>query len=139
MDKKTAIITAAEWWANKVMRRQRHDNGAKDPENRMAMHLADLLARPANAGQGAVFLKELTAGITEAMLQRDWLNLEVDYGPCPILAEAARVAGVNVLAFPFKHAMQICPAAEAGEYIVSVQEGYGAAWRELEPVGTENA
>jgi hypothetical protein len=84
---------AAGWWADRLFDGMpKFDNGGDG----MSSMLATLLvaSKPApDASKKEAFTNELAQDIVRRMEHTDWLNFGVDYGPEPILADAAERAG----------------------------------------------
>lgn len=126
MTKEQAINIAVEWWANKVKAKIPHSNGDNGLSSIFACLLADDGMQDTTDEQLDIFKRELRSRI-EADLYNRWgeVYLGVDYHPTPNLRESAKVAGINVLNFPFKTDMYI-KWDNNDEYEVYVHDGYGA-------------
>lgn len=112
---------AAEWWATKVIN-PKMDNGDTSSLGFMGMMLARKLVEPVSEETKANFIKDLSMRI-EGKLELDNTYdfiLDVDYGPCRELREAAEIAGLSLNNFPIKTTMWI------SKNHVSVRYGYGA-------------
>lgn len=127
-----AARAAADWWAKAVGAptfRAVDENSGPDDQRRMGLAgtMASMVAglHPVSEGSGAKFA-EVLAGAVETTLRRagKWgVSLDVDYGPCRTLHEAATAAGVNGSRFPWKTNMRITTEH------VTVSAGYRAADR----------
>ena len=132
MTKEQVIETAVNWWAKKIHTPFHHDNGANDSANVMACFFADMGRKFSTEEQVEVFKRELTALLTDEYENRfgksEYGNIIIgcDYRPCTMLNNAAKVAGINDLNFPFKTYMYI----EAEK--VKVSDGYCKPFVELE-------
>ena len=113
---------AAEWWADKVYRLPLHDNGDRGEASAFAGMLADMLSKPIGLDTRDRFVEELTNSLVAYAkeYQGAYIYLDCDYGPCRILSDAARKAGVDPANFPWKTSMHVCPSE------VRVKDGYGA-------------
>ena len=123
MDREKVIEVAVNWWADKIGNKYRHSNGDNSPASVMACLMADMSHKKPTPEQIDTFKSELKKRIEEEYAKienreygRIWLSC--DYAPCKTLYEAAIIAGVNELNFPFKTNMCITK----GE--VTVSDGY---------------
>ena len=125
MTKEEVIITASMWWADKLRKRQPHNNGDHSKSSIIACMLADLGTKNVTEEQYKVFEHELAVGIEkeydEYVVKHNFqcIYIGCDYDPCYILAEAANKAGISTLNFPFKTHMSITKNK------VLVADGYG--------------
>lgn len=125
MDRDKSIEKAVNWWAEKITNGCLHDNGARDASSVFACMLADIGAKNIEKQQVDIFKKELTRIIKgEEQLLDIWLSC--DYGPGVLLGEAAEIAGINPLNFPFKTNLII---KSDGKVLVS--DGYGKSYIEI--------
>lgn len=112
---------AAAWWANKLCS-PTFDNG--DPDNPivgiMAMMVSSSTPTP-TTDQIQKMIQDLAPKIEERLIKVGGMNLGVDYGPDPILADSAAAAGISSNKFPWKTTMWVYP-----NYVV-VSCGYAAA------------
>ena len=125
MDKERVIEVAVNWWADKISNRHRHSNGDNSEASVRACLLADIGYKVLTDEQIETFKRELTTLLTEEYEERFeklhltcTIDIGCDYGPCVMLDKAARIAGINVLNFPFKTYMSIAKDS------VKVSDGY---------------
>ncbi len=131
---------AAAWWASRLGN-ARHDLGRRDPDARRKTAetalFGALMARAFTSGQREAFRREVAAAV-EAVIAADaeaghWRpenprwgsagrSICVDYGPDPVLRDAAARAGIALgpLDLPLKTCMWVTPGRG------SVREGHGA-------------
>ena len=130
MNREEGIKKAAKWWGDKVCGPVRHDNGDNSRGSMMAMLLADLGSSPVSNNAAEVFQKELISRINASLNSGNHrVYLDVDYHPCEMLSQAAKVAGVNTMNFPFKTNMYI--EVYGDECKVEVSDGYGRPYTSL--------
>lgn len=118
---KEIVEKAVNWWAEKVTANQPHSNGDNGYTSIVTCLLADSTAKKISKKQVEVFKKELAMAIEKEAGERQRFSICCDYGPCKILADAAREADIPTANFPFKTMMFI--NKEDG---VVVRDGYGA-------------
>ena len=131
MDKSVAR-TAAKWWADFLRNGNAPlDNGDKSETGAITFILASLLhsaetsnTRPDDAQK----YEDALASILETQKDARWFSVGVDYGPDPILLEAARIANVDLgsTKLPWKTTMFV----DQGK--ITYRMGYGADEKELE-------
>lgn len=125
-----AARAAADWWAKAVGAptfRATDENSS--PEDQANMGLAGMMAsavadlHPVSERAGAKFAEALAEAIEKTLRDAGkWgVSLDVDYGPCRMLHEAATTAGVNGSRFPWKTNMRVTTEH------VTVSAGYRAA------------
>lgn len=126
------IAAATEWWADKVCGLCKFDNGDDSSTGGVTAMLATLAKGSAprpDEDQRAKFVAALSEIILKEAVRhtkagRDLsdfrMTLDVDYGPCCELSDAADVAGITGNQFPWKTVMWI----HKGD--VAVRYGYGA-------------
>lgn len=114
------IEVAVNWWANLLDQGARQDNG--DAMTAVLMGMLSATIKPPKSEQIETFRAELTKGLRAAMEKPHFRSLYNDYGVDPILAEAAKAAGIeaNCPPFPVKTCMWI------NKERVTVRYGYGA-------------
>lgn len=129
MDKELQV--AVDWWKQVLRDQPRRDAGAGADQ---AMQFAELMGTTLGlrftptSDQVELFGCELLAQLLDSLTQ--WgghLVVGCDYHPDRELAEAAKVAGIKELAFPWKTNMWIEPGS------VKVSHGYGAGTETLYP------
>lgn len=109
--KKVAAV-AAEWWTERIANPNANNfnNGDRTSLGSLFimmncfMHATDHTATSEQLGK---FQKILAEDISEALDSRDNLFIDTDYGPCNILGNAAKKAGIDASIFPFKRMMWI--------------------------------
>ncbi|MGW0993508.1 hypothetical protein [Streptomyces sp. NPDC002520] len=132
MSPRPEAIAAADWWAAKLASPARHDVGATE-SNALANTVSALVQRQRSQAQIEAFREALAEEIEQHVEKYSWRpdepdfgsymrSIMVDYGPDPVLADAAEHAGfeLKVLDLPMKTVMWINPG------IVKVAEGYSA-------------
>ena len=125
MTKEEVIITAVQWWSDKLRGRLRHDNGDDSRSSILACMFADMAASPVNEEQLRIFEKCLAARLETRYDQYikgqtyGSYTLHCDYGPDVVLWESAKEAGIPNVNFPFKTGMRI------RKDHVEVSDGYG--------------
>jgi len=119
------IAAAVVWWSKAIIKPEFHtlERGAAVREGERAAAFSEILAtvaaKPKTEEQVTAFAKALSRLLAE----RNPRMLDVDYGPDPILFEAATEAGIpspGILAFPWKTSMWL----DDGKVVV--RAGYGA-------------
>ena len=130
MNRTEAIETAARWWAKKLQIRRPHSNGDSSPASIFACMLADLGTEPVSDAKLEVFVADLAKRVDKDLREHRTCWLSCDYGPCNLLGEAAKKAGINTMNFPYKTHMNISPMG-GDEYKVEVADGYGRPYVEL--------
>jgi hypothetical protein len=127
-----AAVAAAGWWADAIgaptFRLTDDTSTATDRANMdlvamMAVQHAD--AHPVGENAGGKFAETLADAIDKALegFERWGVSLDVDYGPCMMLTNAATAAGVDGSRFPWKTNMRV-----TAQY-VTVSAGYRAGHR----------
>ncbi|GHA01269.1 hypothetical protein ACFOOM_12285 [Streptomyces echinoruber] len=132
MTPRPEAVAAADWWAAKLAEQPRHDVGAAQP-NALANAVSALVRRQRTQAQIEAFREALAEEINRHVERYGWRpdepdfgsymrTIAVDYGPDPVLADAAEKAGfeLQMLDLPVKTVMWINPG------VVKVAEGYGA-------------
>jgi hypothetical protein len=123
----TAVYKVTAFWAEKSFNTPcNQDNGDDSEQCRMAMDLANMLSASAASGvtdgQVAKF-KDALAVLLEQYRDQGGL-VEVDYHPCPMLEQAAGLAGIEDTAcFPIKSFTNI--QYKDGGYEVTARYQYG--------------
>lgn len=134
MTPRPEAVAAAAWWAEQLATPAvRHDVG-DDTANVMSNTVAALVRRQRDQAQIDAFREVLAEEIEKHVEQYSWRPEEphfgsamraimVDYGPDPVLADAAEKAGLElkVLDLPMKTVMWINPGR------VEVAAGYRSA------------
>ena len=113
------ISKAAEWWADQVCA-PTFDNGDQSPAGAFTMALAMMNTEAVTDDRRQAFVDALSAKLHEVNAG-SFFVLGVDYSPDPILADAAREAGVNPGNFPWKTTMWFYDDGS-----VKVSKGYRA-------------
>jgi hypothetical protein len=127
-------IAAAAWWADKLANPAQHDIGRSAEESTTLINAASaLVQRQRSQAEIEAFREALAEAIEQHVADYSWQPdnpdfgsymraVQVDYGPDPVLADAAQRAGfkLRVLDLPMKTVMWINPG------IVKVAEGHGA-------------
>jgi hypothetical protein len=127
------IKAACEWWAKSLSGGHFQDNG--DPLQSVAATLLRSEVAIPTEDQLQAFRLALAERIHAAIVRQDIWHVDnplrggalegrcisVDYGPEPILREAAELAGINRNRFPIKTVMWLSPG------LVKVACGYRAA------------
>jgi hypothetical protein len=98
----------AEWWADKISN-PHFDIGDESIQGSMAMVLASRLVEPVLNQNKEKFISYLENMIEEILKKGPdcWIFLDVDYGPCRRLKEAADFADIGCHNFPWKTYMSI--------------------------------
>ncbi|MFF9310116.1 hypothetical protein ACF1BS_04310 [Streptomyces sp. NPDC014748] len=122
---------AADWWAARLARPARHDVGDVQA-NAVTNAVSALVQRQRTQAQIQAF-REALADEIERHIEHGWQpenpdfgsymrTIGVDYGPDPVLADAAEKAGfeLKTLDLPMKTVMWIDPG------VVKVAEGHSA-------------
>ena len=133
--KKDMALTMAKWWGERVDGSAHHDNGDYgNLASAFAGIMADSLNQFADESQINRFVDILSDKIQKEIEKRTWgsLNLSSDYGPCRMLSEAAKEAGISTNNFPWKTSMNAC-FYEGEDPVVSVSAGYRAPWVQIWP------
>ncbi|HEY6117374.1 MAG TPA: hypothetical protein VI172_15590 [Candidatus Dormibacteraeota bacterium] len=134
MSPRPEAVAAAEWWADKLANPTRHDLGRGAEESSdLANTVSALVQRQRSQGQIDLFRIALAEEIEQHVEKYSWRPDEpdfgsamraimVDYGPDPVLADAAEHAGfkLKTLDLPMKTVMWINPG------VVKVAEGHSA-------------
>ena len=129
--KEEVILTATQWWSDKLASRAPHSNGDRSAASMFACLFADMGTKPLTEDQRSIFEKVLAERLQseydDKIVNRKFshFGLGTDYGPTLELAEAAQAAGINNLNFPFKTWMNIFKDH------VEVSDGYGAAYTRI--------
>ena len=109
---------SAGWWADKVSH-PKFDNG--DGANVLAGIMASMSVNPLNDELRTKFIKALSETIATRLEHGERkVILDVDYGPCRELSQAAEQSGVSRNNFPWKTVMWI------SEHHIAVRYGYCA-------------
>lgn len=133
------IRAAVDWWAERLARNEFQDNG-DDYQSVFATLVASETDVP-NERQLQMFRDILTASIKAKITGAGSWNVDepmwgactegrcigVDYGPEPLLRDAATSAGINTNRFPIKTCMWISPGT------VKVSHGYRAQDKQIYP------
>lgn len=105
----TAALKTAKWWSQKAFRTPMNQNNGDDsPSGGLAFMLMNTLSIKAQETvtdeKIAAFEKKLVELIGNYHHEYPWneVTLNVDYGPDPMLREAAESAGLNTACFPCK-------------------------------------
>ena len=131
MTKEEVILTAVQWWSDKLASRAPHSNGDNNSASVMACLFADMGSKPITEEQLSTFEQTLTEKLQEQyddyILNRyaGLFIIGCDYGPSTELHDAAVRAGISTMNFPFKTWMRIYK-----DY-VEVSAGYGAPFVRL--------
>lgn len=125
MTKEEVILTAVQWWSDKLASKAPHSNGDKSSASFMACLFADLGAKTLTPEQVSTFERALTERLGAKYDKHftrgsDCFIIGCDYGPDIALYESAEEAGISTMNFPFKTWMRIYK-----DY-VEVSAGYGA-------------
>lgn len=138
---------AAAWWRKRL---EGHgylsdfDNGDTSRAGETAQIMASMAALRTPRPEASRFehFEQLLIQVVLVRLLRepepaepDDLVLDVDYGPCRLLAELAHEAGVS--GFPWKTTMWVCWAADPAKCYVEVRAGYGRPYERLPVVAGE--
>lgn len=110
---------AAEWWADKIID-PKMDMGEYTVSALFAMSMAKALVKPVNNETKEVFILNLSQIIEQKLNECQSTILDVDYGPCGELRQAAKQSGISESNFPIKTVMWI------DRNRISVRYGYGA-------------
>lgn len=118
---------AAEWWADVIVN-PKMDNGDNSREGAIGNILQRMLVKPIEEDKRNQFKKNLKDYIFEKLydysdIQR--LYLDVDYGPCAILAQLAEYSDISENNFPIKTTMAI------SKHHIEVSYGYGSPYKIL--------
>lgn len=144
MTRSQAILTAVNWWANKIDNPEPHSNG----DDSVASIFACLLADKLQEKHTEIQLLEFRATLAELLGQQIEREIEIgrsiiitylacDYQPCDMLFDAAQRAGISRANFPYKTCM-IIESRDGGKYFtVEVSDGYCQPYVELYPVDGE--
>jgi hypothetical protein len=128
------ITAAAQWWADRLVNCRHSGLSAeerRDPEN-YGYQIAEMLMtvqRPKITDeQIEKFKGALVAKLSEDTYDANYGWLDVDYGPCKLLADALEAAGIpNNSTLPIKTTMHL------HDGLVDVRYGYGAATQTIYP------
>lgn len=134
MSPRPEAIAAADWWAQKLANPGQHDVGrGAEGSSALANTVAAIVQRQRSQAQIEAFREALAEEIEQHVEKYGWRPdepdfgsymraIEVDYGPDPVLADAAEKAGfeLKILDLPMKTVMWINPG------VVKVAEGYCA-------------
>lgn len=123
--KKEIAEKATNWWVDKIIALDHHDNGAKDDCNKMAMLMMDVIAsnNAVSKSQILIFKESLIKDLISC--KRDFIVFGVDYNPDEILYNAIKKAKINACRLPIKTYMKI------NNDKIFVSEGYGSSYLEL--------
>ena len=128
MTRDEVILTAVQWWSDKLASRAPHSNGDNSSASVLACMFADIGSKELTRIQLSLFEGFLTSKLQSLYDQEivKWksssFSIGCDYGPCSELIYAAENAEINLLNFPFKTWMRI------GKDYVEVSDGYGKPW-----------
>ena len=112
------IKAAIDWWANAIIS-PKFDNGEELPA--LLAFLMAGAAKEYTPAEIKTFKEALAKGIMDEMSMSGRCDLDVDYHPCQVLANAGNLIGVpDMTGYPCKTSMYI------SEKEVSVCAGYGA-------------
>jgi hypothetical protein len=105
------IEKAVIWWADQIAKptfKALNDEERKSPENK-AMQFAELLAtmnvEPVTKEQRLKFMEALRVQLKIESMFGTLHSLSVDYGPCTVLSNAAKIAEISEDNFPWKTTM----------------------------------
>lgn len=110
---------AANWWADQLVR-PTYDNGDRSTTGGFGMLLAMANTKEVTPEAKQKFVDSLTSEITKCLESGKDPYLHVDYGPTPMLGEAAEQAEISTMNFPWKTSMWM------DKEHVSVSLGYRA-------------
>ena len=144
MTKNQAIITAVNWWADKINNPEPHSNGDNSPISIFACLFADMRQEKLTELQLMEFRAKL-AELIGRQIERDiemyhsrvMVILCCDYDPCAMLFDAAQQAGISKSNFPYKTNMIIESTDDGKYFTVKVSDGYRQPYVELYPVNEE--
>ncbi|MEU9208520.1 hypothetical protein AB0D27_11340 [Streptomyces sp. NPDC048415] len=133
MNPRPEAIAAAAWWAEKLAHPASHDVGrGAEESSALANTVSALVQRQRSHAEIEAFREALADDIEQHIAQYSWRPdepdfgsymraIQIDYGPDPVLADAAKRAGfeLKMLDLPMKTVMWINPG------IVTVAEGNG--------------
>jgi hypothetical protein len=132
MTKEEVILIAVQWWSDKLMSGQPHNNGDNSIPSVIMCMLADIGAKPITRWQLSIFENELTKLLNDdydkwlVQCGLDAFSIGCDYAPDKVLCVAANRAGIDLNNFPFKTHMRITKSG------VSVRDGYRKPYKEIE-------
>lgn len=123
MSPRPEAIAAADWWAQKLASPGRHDVGrGAEESSALANTVAALVQRQRSQAEIDAFRLALAEEIEQHVARYSWRPddphfgsamraITVDYGPDPVLADAAERAGfqLKILDLPMKTVMWINP------------------------------
>lgn len=117
------VKAAVEWWLNQVQHPSQ-DNG--EPEFAfMFMLLGSSMRAKLDESQAKRFVEMLSEGIKKELEDRNEVCLDVDYGPCELLAKVGEELEINGFSWPCKTMMKISAKK------VEVSCGYCKPWETL--------
>lgn len=122
MDREVAI-KAAKWWGDRLRGNTHHTNGSDDEGSKMAGILADMMSGLVSNDTITRFEEILVDKILAE--KSEYVDLYCDYHPDPLLFEAAKEAGINDMAFPWKTGVKISNGK------VRVSDGYATGFTEI--------
>ena len=128
MTKEEVILTAVQWWSDKLASRAPHNNGDNSSASVLACLFADMGRKRLTRIQLSLFEGFLTQKLNKCYDDligddvRGRFTIGCDYGPCAELVYAAENAEINLMNFPFKTWMCIYKDH------VEVSDGYGAPY-----------
>jgi len=118
------IAAAVVWWTEAIRRPQFHtlERGAPVHHSEEGPMLAEMMATAHTPAKTDKQLGDFAAALAEILVRCNPRDISVDYGPDPILSEAATAAGFkpDMLAFPWKTNMWLVDGK------VQVRHGYAA-------------
>lgn len=140
MTKYQAVLTAVNWWADKINKPEPHSNGDNSAASVFACLFADMMQEKITEQQILTFRAALAEKIDEQIAREIEVGysgvlvyLACDYHPCDMLFDAAQEAGISKSNFPYKTNMMI-ESKDGRNYSVSVSDGYAQPYVELYPV-----
>lgn len=144
MTKYQAVLTAVNWWTNKINNPEPHSNGDNSAASIFACMFADMMQEKLTELQIAEFRAEL-ARLIERQIEREiemyhskvMVYLSCDYHPCAMLFDAAQRAGISKSNFPYKTNMLIESINGGRDYTVRVSDGYCQSYVKLGPTNEE--
>lgn len=103
-----AVEIMVKWWSEKSFKTPlNQNNGDNSPAGGLGFILGNMLADKAKEGATPEKIAAFEKSLTERLLTKedgyDWdRELDVDYHPNEILADAAKESGINTSCFPIK-------------------------------------
>lgn len=131
-DELKSVITATEWWVDKISHPTSFDNGSNSRDGEMASLFAIMLASKSRANlrddQIDNFRNVLKESIQKEIESHGVCSLTVDYGPEGVLGQVAVDTNVDGSLFPWKTHMSVTKDE------VKVSEGYGKEYKTIYPI-----